>query len=523
MQITERSKEEARPLQHVLIASNDAGIVDSIRTLVDPGPKARFYVDAANGLTQTLEKASLKVYDVLLLDLALDQADSLSTLRTLHSKIDVPIVILTQSGAETLSLKCLEEGAEEYLHKEDLTTPNLRRTIGYAISRHRANDLRLRLEHSDRLAALGQLTAGVAHEINNPATYVLGNLRQIEDVIASLIAGNGKPGDLELVADMTKDCRSGVDLIASISRELKFYARDDDDHAEVINIEELIANSSTMTLNEIRYRARFEKCISNVPDIKGSRSKLSQVLVNLLINAAHSIQSGTTKENCIRITADLEGSRVVIRVSDTGTGIPQNVINKIFKPYYTTKPHGQGTGLGLSICKEIIAQHKGELTVTSCESEGTTFTISLPANGKPRVANPRVFPSSSPSTPLKKTRRRILLIDDEPLLLKSLARMLQSHHSISSAIGGANGLACLRENEDFDVVICDLMMPEVDGLHVYDTLVNEFPHLVPKLIFLSGGVFTQRMSTFLEDLKPQLLDKPVGRDVLLEAIDCVPQ
>ncbi len=509
---------EGSSVQRVLVASSDDQIICSICNLVDPGPNRRYAINSTKTIGETVEQANEAHYDVLLLDLGLEKADGLSTLRTIHAMIDTPIVILTEAGSETLSLQCLEAGAQEYLHKEDLSTPNLRRTLSYAISRHRANDLRLRLEHSDRLASLGQLTAGVAHEINNPATYVLGNLRQISEVIQRLIAGDGKPGDLELVADMTKDCRQGVDLIASISRELKFYARDDDDSTEIIDIEELIDNSSTMTLNEIRYRARFEKDIGKVPNIRGSRAKLSQVLVNLLINATHAIQKGTTTENCIRISAKHVDDNVVIQVSDTGTGIPKSIINNIFKPYYTTKAHGQGTGLGLSICQEIIEHHKGTLTVSSRENQGTTFTIELPVATDTRCEPKAPTPSRITEMP-SATRRRILLIDDEPLLLKSLARMLQAHHDVSSAIGGGKGLTCLRENGSFDIIICDLMMPEVDGLHVYQTLSKEFPGLVSRLVFLSGGVFTDRMSSFLQEYQPRLLDKPVSRDALLDIIN----
>lgn len=512
--MTERSS-----LQRVLVASSDDSVVNSIRTLVDPGPEARFTIESAGGLVETLEKARASSYDVLLLDLSLDKANGLDLLRTVHAKIDAPIVILTQAGSETLSLQCLEEGAQEYLHKEDLSTLSLRRTLGYAISRHRANDLRLRLEHSDRLACLGQLTAGVAHEINNPATYVLGNLRQIGEVVDRLIAGDGKPGDLELVADMTKDSRQGIDLIASISRELKFYARDDDDSTEIIDIEELIDNSSTMTLNEIRYRARFEKHIEDVPNIRGSRAKLSQVLVNLLINAAHAIQEGSTQDNSVQILAKQQGDKVIIQVKDTGTGIPKDILKNIFKPYYTTKAHGHGTGLGLSICQEIIENHNGSLTVSSRENIGTTFSIELPVPSDMNISKKKRAATEPPELPCESSRRRILLIDDEPLLLKSLARMLQSHHDVSVANGGAKGLSCLQENTDFDLIICDLMMPEVDGFHVYENLSREFPQLVPRLIFLSGGVFTERMSTFLEESKPRLLDKPVSRDALLEVID----
>lgn len=506
-------------MRRILVASADSKLADTIGDLIAPTPSSRFACQTAPTLSQTLAVLGKGQVDAILLDLQLDGVDGLATMKAVKEKAQAPILILTQAGSEALSLKCLEEGAQEYVPKENLDTATLRRALGYAISRHRADDLRLRLEHSDRLAALGQLTAGVAHEINNPATYVLSNLNQIEELVQKRLNGTESESDLDLIAEMTRDCRNGIELIASISRELTYFARTEDDSVDVINIKELITNSSTMTLNEIRYRAKFEQRIGEVPDIVGSRSKLSQVLVNLLINAAHAIDSGDTAENQITISAAHEGDHAVIRVKDTGGGIPESAMEKIFENYYTTKPQGQGTGLGLPICREIVLQHKGTLDVSSRVGEGTTFTVSLPIDSE-RV--PAARAASVSEAVASSERRRVLLIDDEPLLLKSIARMLQSHHDVVSAIGGEKALAILAADSKFDTVICDLMMPVVDGLHVHDALEADYPQLVNKLVYLSGGVFTDRMAGFLEDKEPRLLDKPVSREDLLEAIAIVP-
>lgn len=503
-------------IRRVLIASSDAELATSISGLLHPSPQSSFVCQSADSLRMALDKLRSHPFDVVLLDLQLDNADGLATMQSVRADTQAPIVILTHAGSEIISLQCLEEGAQEYLPKEDLSTVNLRRALSYAISHHRANDLRLRLEHSDKLAALGQLTAGVAHEINNPATYVLGNLNQIQDIVKRLVSGDGHKGDIELIAEMAADCHQGVELIANISRELKFFARNDDATTESVNIRELINNTSAMTLNEIRYRAEFEQRVADVPNIMGNRSRLSQVVVNLLINAAHSIDSGASTENRIAISADFEEGLVVIRVRDTGCGISPAAMDRIFETYYTTKAHGLGTGLGLPICKEIILQHKGKIEVQSQVSVGTTFTLRLPVGAAITMApRPQPRPISSPD---KVTRRRILLIDDEPLLLKSLARMLQAHHDVVATMGGKKALKVLSEDARFDTIICDLMMPEVDGMHVYEALRSDHPHLVKKLIYLSGGVFTDRMSNFLDELGPRLLDKPVSRDELLAAI-----
>ncbi len=513
-----KTSKDNQPTRRILIATGDPSLNASIDALVDPGPTRRFVCNHTATFADTMATLQRDGSDAVLFDLDLEENGAVDAVKALVGTGKAPVIILTKVGQESLSLRCLEEGAQEYLDRDELSTVNLRRALGYAISRHRANNLRLRLEHSDKLAALGQLTAGVAHEINNPATYVLSNLRQIEEIVGRLSGGTAKPGDLELIADMAQDCRRGVDLIASISRELKSYARSDDAAYEYIDISELISNTSAMTLNEIRYRARFEKHVGDVPMIVGSRSKLSQILVNLLINATHAIQEGKSNENLIRVSCELDGENVVIQVHDTGCGIPERDREKIFEAYYTTKEHSLGTGLGLPICREIAALHEGKLEFESTVGEGTTFTLTLPVKSTLRA--PVAAPTEArPAEAAEGSKRlRVLLIDDEPLLLKSLARMLHSHHDVVAATGGALGVEALAK-QDFDVIICDLMMPEVDGLHVYEKLQEKYPQLVDKLVYLSGGVFTDRMSSFLDNTKPRLLDKPVSRDALLDAIE----
>jgi len=506
------------PVRRLIVATKSAALYESITSLIEPGPTVRFQCTWTQTLSKSLELLQHPGADVVLLDLELEDGKALETVYALVELAVAPVVVLSKAESKNLARRCVAGGALDFLEQADLSTPILRRALGFAMSHYRANNLRLRLEHSEKLSALGQLTAGVAHEINNPATYILSNLQQIEEVVQRLTAGEGKPGDLELVSEMTKECRDGVNLIASISRELKSYARGENAAFESVDLRELIANTSSMTLNEIRYRARFEQQVGdNLPPIVGSRAKLSQVLVNLLINAAHSIKQGSSNDNLIEVTCDREEDNVVIRVSDTGCGIPESERNDIFDAYYTTKKHGLGTGLGLAISRDIATLHKGSLDVESTVGTGTTFTLTLPVHTS--LVAPTVDPPTKAKLPTTTTkgRQRVLLIDDEPLLLKSLARMLRSHHDVVTAIGGAAGIASLAEQE-FDVIICDVMMPEVDGLHVYEALKESYPELLSKLAYLSGGVFTDRMSEFLGTTQPRILDKPVTRDELLSAI-----
>lgn len=495
----------------VLVATPDQALASRLEHALDGCSAPRYQVSTPlRGEWLNLEKR-----DALLLDLRSREA-TIECLRAHAEK--TAVVLLCDEGDEERTLSGLEAGAQEYVHLSDITASSLRRAIEYAITHRRAQSLRKRLEHSNRLASLGQLTAGVAHELSNPATYSLINLLQMEDLLAKLAAGQRVDGAIDLLTDLAVDCRRGIELIASISRELKHFARVDEPSGELVDLSELIANTCTMVQSQIQHRARLEQRVEKMPPLACHRSKLSQVLVNLLVNAAQAIDGGRRDENEIRIEGLERDGWIEIRVSDTGSGIPADKLESIFEPYYTTKPKGVGTGLGLPISAEIVGIHKGTLSVESIMGQGTTFVIRLPRENGIKVPSPPSVREEKTVKPGENSRKRVLIVDDEPLLLRSLARMLQSHHEVVTASGGEKALAILAEDSRFDAIVCDLMMPGVDGLQVHETVHADHPELEARLVFLSGGVFTQRMEEFLRRTEPILLDKPVARDVLLEAL-----
>jgi CheY-like chemotaxis protein len=231
--------------------------------------------------------------------------------------------------------------------------------------------------------------------------------------------------------------------------------------------------------------------------------------VNLLVNAAHAIAPGNPEANNVSIaTSTDERGRAVIAISDTGSGISPEVLLRIFEPFFTTKPLGLGTGLGLSICRGIVASMGGELTVESSVGRGSTFFLKLPPSHK-QVTVPPVA-----AAPLgDELHGRLLLIDDEKLVLKALSRILSSHEVVCVNDAEA-ALSRLRHDDKFDVIFCDLMMPNMTGIDFYEALLSWNPQAARRVVFLTGGAMTWKAANFVEAVANLCIEKPFGVDYL---------
>lgn len=404
-----------------------------------------------------------------------------------------------------------------------------------------AEDLQQRLIHADRLVAIGQLAAGVAHEINNPAAFVITNLSAMREHVLSwgafaaelneLVTQETDPvrrGTLEGLLsrydlaflqrdslESIRDNMEGMDRIRSIVKDLRTFSRIEREEIGLVQINEVVDVACTMVYNEIRHRARLVKDLGRVPMISADRGKLTQVLMNLLVNAAQAITEGAADKNQVKVSTRLYEGEVLLTVEDTGFGIPENVRDRIFEPFFTTKSPEQGTGLGLSLSLEIVRKHGGEIRFTSTTGKGTRFEVALPVKSASDV------PTVKEVLPEKRAphKAHILLIDDEPMILNSYRRMLAPPHDVRLVGGGAEALELLSSDSAFDLVLCDLMMPDVDGPTVYEEVKKSAPHLVARTVFCSGGAFTQRMKDFVSSLPNGVLEKPVMKEKLKELIE----
>jgi signal transduction histidine kinase/FixJ family two-component response regulator len=381
--------------------------------------------------------------------------------------------------------------------------------------RKQAQELRDRLAHTERLAAIGQLAAGVTHEINNPATYVVANLTTMLDVLTALeldpSSGEDTRAKLRELGDMVKENLDGMSRIRSITNDLRTFARIDSQEVTLVDLNECVVSACKIAFSEIRQRAHLIQALADVRHIPGSRGKLAQVVTNLLVNAAQAIPEGNVEDHRVTVRTGETGEEIWLQVEDTGRGIPPQIRAKIFDPFFTTKARSQGTGLGLALCADIVRQHQGTITVLSKPEGGTCFEVRLPLDTQLKPSLPA--PTHSQVVPrVRKSRRlRVLLIDDEPLVLRSLRRML-SEHLVDTAQSGTEALQLLQTKQDYDLIFCDLMMPEMDGTVVHAEIERRMPELLDRLVFCSGGAFTARTKQFLEQTKRPLVEKPLTRE-----------
>jgi two-component system, NtrC family, sensor kinase len=235
----------------------------------------------------------------------------------------------------------------------------------------------------DRLASMGTLAAGIAHELNNPLSYVLSNLEFLHRALGPIPRPLGAEELMEY-QQVLDDAREGSERMRQIVRQLKVFSRVDDAHEEAVDLHRLLDSVAQMAASEIRPRARLVKQYGAVPAVRANEGKLFQVFLNLVINAAHAIPEGFTDAHEIRLmTRTDDAGQVVVEVRDTGRGIAPELLRRIFDPFFTTKAPGQGTGLGLSICDTIVKALGGGITVESTPGQGATFRVTLHASARP--------------------------------------------------------------------------------------------------------------------------------------------
>jgi PAS domain S-box-containing protein len=378
--------------------------------------------------------------------------------------------------------------------------------------------MQARLLLADRMVSVGTLAAGVAHEINNPLAYVMTNLemvaaRRLPQVVARLqeLGDEGAPLAEEVARSiaMLDVAREGSERMRDIVRDLRTFTRAaDEEKRAAVDVRRVLDASINVAWNEIRHRARLVKEYDEVPPIVANEARLGQVFLNLLVNAAQALQVGAASENVIRVATSTDrAGHVVVEVSDTGPGIPEEILDRIFDPFFTTKPVGVGTGLGLWICQGIVTSLGGHIVAESKPSGGATFRVLLPSGTSVDQAAARPARVAEAAAPEK--RLRLLVVDDEIAIGRTLAIALSDAFDVTTATSGREALALLENGElTFDVVLCDLMMPDVTGMDVYERVVVHAPAMSRRFVFVTGGAFTDRARAFVERVQMPVVEKP---------------
>jgi CheY-like chemotaxis protein len=367
---------------------------------------------------------------------------------------------------------------------------------------------------SERMASLGTLAAGVGHEINNPLMAVLGNLDMALADVRRLSREHASISDLAEVHDELTDAREAAERVRNIVRDLKLFSRSDEESRGEVSIERALESSIRMVWNEVRHRATLVREYTPVPPVYANESRLGQVFLNLIVNAAQAIPEGRASQNQICVaTSQTADGRVRVAISDTGSGMSPQVVAQLFTPFFTTKPIGVGTGLGLSICHQLVGAIGGEITVETELDAGTTFNVLLPAiAASARVTEPL------PARDLPPPRRgRVLIVDDEQIVAATFRRALRTHDVVTTDPGDA--ARRIAEGQEFDVILCDLMMPNITGMDLYAELVRVAPAQAKRMVFITGGAFTEQGRQFLDQTKNRHLEKPIDLDALRSLVD----
>ncbi len=352
---------------------------------------------------------------------------------------------------------------------------------------------RRQMAEAQRLTAIGQLAAATAHEINNPLSYVINNMIHLKDSLAEV-----RPELREALAEAL----DGARRVGAITRGLQSFARTEANFAYV-DVAAALNKALRLTSGETRHRARIACDIASLPKLWANEGALVQVFTNLLINAAQALPEGNHPSHVISVHAHAEADRCVVVIEDNGPGIPEDVAAKIFDPFFTTKPIGRGTGLGLAVCRNIVTNHGGSI-VHEAGDPGARFKVTIPF----KEGRTSVDSAPPPSIRRGPVHARILIVDDDTLVARSLARSLREHE-VTVVHSGREALERLCDDERFDVIFCDLMMPDLTGMDLFEAVRESYPGLQERMIFMTGGAFTERARSFCSSVENPLVPKPL--------------
>ena len=364
---------------------------------------------------------------------------------------------------------------------------------------------------SDRMASVGALASGVTHEINNPLAAVMANVELAISDARSLPENR----TTERLVEELVDAQEAANRVREIVRDLKLFSRSEEERQGPVDAREVLESALRMAWNEIRHRARLVRSFEDVPLVHGNDARLGQVFLNLLVNAAQAIPDGRAESNEIRVALRRVGERVLVEISDTGTGMTEEVLRQVFTPFFTTKPLGVGSGVGLPVCQRIVTALGGQISAESRLGAGSTFRVLLPCATVAATSSPPSFgaPASASSR-----RGRVLVVDDEPMVALAVQRTLESQHDVSVVNRAQDALDMLRAGQRFDVIFCDIMMPNVTGIDFFKEVSTLAPSELDKIVFLTGGAFAVQARQFLEAVPNVRLDKPFTPDELRKLV-----
>ncbi|MDH4281242.1 MAG: ATP-binding protein [Myxococcales bacterium] len=413
---------------------------------------------------------------------------------------------------ETAIVTCSREPRDVRVHWRFLEGEGGRfeRAIVSVVDMTAEHELQQRLLLAERMSAIGTLTASIIHEIKNPLTFVWNHLRSLRE--------SGEPLSSE-AAERIGEAFEGAERIRTIANEISSLSHGGDGaELESVDLKPVLESAIRMAQPEIEHRAQvLREYEDGTLCIRGAKTRIIQVFLNLIVNAAQAIDPGDRMQNTITIRArSTEKDRVCVEIQDTGPGIPPQLLRRIFDPFVTTKAAGLGTGLGLSICRRIVHSLEGTIEIQSHPGQGTVARVVLPKAVRPRRQLTVPPPSMSAIRCAARGKLSVLVVDDEPVIARLIQKALVDHQ-VTIAHDGREAVAFMGENA-YDVILCDLIMPEMTGMDVYRAALQRANPMNDRIVFMTGGAFTQRARDFLQSVPNLRIEKPFDLDHLERTI-----
>ncbi len=500
-----------------LVVDEDESTRDQVSRLV----RAHGHVVVAmSDLEIALEAHRRNPFDLMVIDSApegsLRGVDACRKVRALPGGEYVSVLVMSPRGQRADRTAIMEAGATDCVDKpieEDALRTRIRSAERAAMDLNRRQDeanergrMRAQLVMADRLSSMGTLAAGVAHEINNPLASLSASLEYVADTVDD-------ESDVE-VKEALSDARRSVERMTDIVGALSRFARADTTNTAPVDVEGVLDSIIQVLSNEIRHRGKLVRDYEGPSKVLADEGRLGQVFLNVLKNATDALPIGHADDNEVSIRTAEQGGFAVVEISDTGPGVDPRIASRIFDPFFTTKPIGGGTGLGLSLSHGIVSSFGGTIELVQGTVRGATFRVRLPVidvASQGRRPRPTPAPATRPVL-----GGRVLVVDDERLVRRSIKRTLIGH-DVTMAENGSEALTlCL--SKDFDVILCDLMMPDVSGMELHERLMRARPEILDRILFMTGGAFTPEARRFLTKVENEYIQKPFDVRELRETV-----
>ena len=362
------------------------------------------------------------------------------------------------------------------------------------------------LHQSEKLSALGELLAGVAHELNNPLSIVLGQALLLKETAAD-----------DATAERAAKIGNAADRCSRIVKTFLAMARQQPGQVKPLDINEVLEQAMEVAVYSLRSSDVHVKLKlqGRLPNVLADGDQLSQVFINLLVNAQHALEEIDGERRLTLTTAhDPKTREILVKIADNGGGIPPDILSRVFEPFFTTKEVGSGTGIGLAFCHRIVERHKGSISVDSTMGVGTTFVVRLP------VSTAFGDQADAPDDAvLGQDKLSILVIDDEVDVAELIAEILAADgHKVAKAHSGLSALRMLGRAH-FDIILSDLKMPNLDGPSLFQELKESDPDMVGRLAFVTGDTMSPKAREFLESSGRPFIEKPIRPEDLRDLVN----